>query len=68
MPAGVPVATVGIGASGAKNAVVLAARILGVGDPRHRDLVRRYKDKLVKESEQKAERVRSEWEKSGQSR
>ena len=31
MPAGVPVATVSIG--GARNAGLLAARILGVGDP-----------------------------------
>jgi 5-(carboxyamino)imidazole ribonucleotide mutase len=32
MPAGVPVATVGIGAAGARNAAVLAASILAVGD------------------------------------
>jgi 5-(carboxyamino)imidazole ribonucleotide mutase len=31
MPAGIPVATVGVG--GAKNAGILATRILGVGDP-----------------------------------
>ena len=33
MPAGVPVATVAIGASGAKNAAHLAAQILALGDP-----------------------------------
>jgi phosphoribosylaminoimidazole carboxylase PurE protein len=38
MPAGVPVATVGIGAPGAKNAAHLAARILARGD---RELARR---------------------------
>jgi 5-(carboxyamino)imidazole ribonucleotide mutase len=42
MPAGVPVATVAIGAAGAKNAAWLAARILGVTDgsvaERHREL------------------------------
>jgi 5-(carboxyamino)imidazole ribonucleotide mutase len=32
MPAGVPVATVAIGKAGAKNAIVLAARILALGD------------------------------------
>ncbi|HCC32882.1 MAG TPA: 5-(carboxyamino)imidazole ribonucleotide mutase [Clostridiales bacterium] len=32
MPAGVPVATVAIGASGAKNAALLAAQILGIYD------------------------------------
>ncbi len=33
MPPGVPVATVAIGAAGAKNAAHLAARILALGDP-----------------------------------
>jgi phosphoribosylaminoimidazole carboxylase PurE protein len=33
MPPGVPVATVAIGAAGAKNAAVLAARILALHDP-----------------------------------
>jgi phosphoribosylaminoimidazole carboxylase PurE protein len=33
MPPGVPVATVAIGSAGAKNAAVLAAQILAVGDP-----------------------------------
>lgn len=34
MPGGVPVATVAIGTAGAKNAAVLAARILALGDAR----------------------------------
>ncbi len=33
MPPGIPVATMGIGKSGAKNAAVLATRILATGDP-----------------------------------
>lgn len=33
MPGGVPVATMAIGTSGAKNAALLAARILALGDP-----------------------------------
>ncbi len=33
MPGGVPVGTVGLGSAGAKNAALLAAQILGVGDP-----------------------------------
>jgi 5-(carboxyamino)imidazole ribonucleotide mutase len=33
MPAGIPVATVAIGAAGAKNAAVLAAEILALGEP-----------------------------------
>jgi 5-(carboxyamino)imidazole ribonucleotide mutase len=34
MPAGIPVATVAIGAAGGKNAAVLAAEILALGDDR----------------------------------
>jgi len=41
MPAGIPVATVAIGAAGAKNAAWLAARIIAITDPgveqRHRE-------------------------------
>ncbi len=40
MPGGVPVATMGIGRSGAINAALLAARILGVGDAEIRAGVR----------------------------
>jgi len=41
MPGGVPVATMGIGRSGAINAALLAARILGVRDPEIRERVRK---------------------------
>ena len=33
MPGGIPVATLAIGEAGAKNAGILAARILALGDP-----------------------------------
>jgi phosphoribosylamine--glycine ligase len=33
MPPGIPVATMGIGKAGARNAGVLAARILALGNP-----------------------------------
>ena len=62
MPAGVPVATVGIGRSGAKNAVVLAAKILGVADDKYKALIHNYKEQLVEESVQKAERVAADWQ------
>ena len=39
MPAGVPVACVGIGTSGAKNAALLAAQILGI---KHKDISNAY--------------------------
>lgn len=61
MPPGVPVATVGIGSSGAKNAAVLAAEILGAGDPRFREKVRKYKESLVREAEEKSRRVQQDW-------
>jgi 5-(carboxyamino)imidazole ribonucleotide mutase len=47
MPAGVPVACVGIGPSGAKNAALLAAQILGVKYKEIRDSYEKYKQKLA---------------------
>src|SRR2546422_7334730 len=44
MPAGIPVGTLAIGRAGAVNAALLATAILGVGHPRFRDAVRRYRD------------------------
>ncbi|MDR7513023.1 MAG: 5-(carboxyamino)imidazole ribonucleotide mutase [Armatimonadota bacterium] len=41
MPGGVPVATVAVGRAGAVNAALLAARILGLGDARIREALRR---------------------------
>ncbi len=43
MPEGVPVATMAIGAPGARNAAVLAAQILALSDNRLRDRVRYFK-------------------------
>ncbi len=37
MPGGIPVATMAIGSAGAKNAAILAARILALGDPTVRE-------------------------------
>ena len=47
MPPGVPVATMGIGEGGAKNAAVLAAQILAVSDPEVREKLRSYKTGLA---------------------
>lgn len=44
MPGGIPVATVGIGSNGPKNAAVLAARILSLGDERVRDRLTAHRD------------------------
>ena len=46
MPGGVPVACVGIGKSGAKNAALLAAQILSVGHKEIKEAYRRYKAEL----------------------
>lgn len=48
MPAGVPVACVGIGTSGAKNAALLAAQILGMKYEETRAAYEKYKQKLAK--------------------
>jgi 5-(carboxyamino)imidazole ribonucleotide mutase len=47
MPAGVPVACVGIGAAGAKNAALLAAQILGIRHKEIKDAYEAYKRKLA---------------------
>ena len=44
MPAGTPVGTVAIGASGARNAAFYAARILGLSDPAIEQALKKYKD------------------------
>ena len=56
MPAGVPVATVSIG--GAKNAGLLAVRILGAGDPALLDQMAQYQEKMRLEVEEKDRRLR----------
>jgi 5-(carboxyamino)imidazole ribonucleotide mutase len=45
MPAGIPVATVGVG--NARNAGLLAVRILATSDPKLRDALDRYRDDLA---------------------
>ena len=56
MPAGVPVATVSIG--GAKNAGLLAVRILGADDAQLREKMVAYQENLRQEVEAKDERLR----------
>ena len=48
MPAGVPVACVGIGTSGAKNAALLAAQILGIEHKEIREAYYKYKEELTR--------------------
>jgi 5-(carboxyamino)imidazole ribonucleotide mutase len=56
MPAGVPVATVAIGA--ARNAGLLAVRILAAADPALAQAMARFQDGLRAAAEAKGERVR----------
>jgi phosphoribosylaminoimidazole carboxylase PurE protein len=59
MPAGVPVATMGIGKSGAKNAGILAAQILARKDPLLADRLKRFKKEMAKGVEEQARAL--EW-------
>ncbi len=57
MPPGIPVATMGIGKPGAKNAAVLASRILALSDKELSRKVAEYKITMAKEVEEKAKRL-----------
>src|SRR5438309_11307480 len=58
MPAGIPVATVAIGKPGATNAGILAAQILGVGDPVIAQKLHSHKEKLAKGVEEKSKKLK----------
>lgn len=57
MPPGIPVATVSIGKSGAKNAAILAAQILAVSDADLAAKLQAYKQRMAEQVEQKARAV-----------
>lgn len=57
MPPGIPVATMGIGKPGAKNAAVLALKILALSDPELAQKVTLFREKMVKEVEEKANNI-----------
>ncbi|MFZ5776111.1 MAG: 5-(carboxyamino)imidazole ribonucleotide mutase [Thermodesulfobacteriota bacterium] len=57
MPPGVPVATMGIGKAGAKNAAILAAQILGVTDAGIAVKLAAFKEEMAREVEEKASRL-----------
>ncbi len=59
MPAGIPVATVAVGKSGARNAGILAAQILGLSDNGLAEKLAQFKKKLadgVKEKDEKLQK------------
>ena len=57
MPPGIPVATMGIGKAGAKNAAVLALRILALNDPELVANLIAFRQEMVEEVEDKARRI-----------
>jgi len=57
MPAGIPVATVAVG--GARNAGLLAVRMLGLADPRLRDAMTGFQDRLRGQAEAKGAALRA---------
>jgi Phosphoribosylcarboxyaminoimidazole (NCAIR) mutase len=57
MPPGVPVATMGVGKSGATNAGFLAIQILALGDEKLTARLTEYKANLEKSVEEKSRRV-----------
>jgi len=58
MPAGLPVATVGIGGSGARNAAYLAVQMLAVGDEALRQAVIEHRRRLPEQVAEKDRKVK----------
>ncbi|MFZ5447128.1 MAG: 5-(carboxyamino)imidazole ribonucleotide mutase [Thermodesulfobacteriota bacterium] len=61
MPAGVPVATMAIGSSGAKNAAIFAAQILALSDPRLQERLKRHKEDLEQQVAQQADKIPADY-------
>ena len=59
MPPGIPVATMAIGKSGARNAGILAAQIMATSDPELGKKLEAYKKERALQVEQKAKKVES---------
>ncbi len=57
MPPGIPVATMAIGKSGARNAGILAVQMLALGEPRLASELERMKEEMAAEVERKAKDI-----------
>jgi len=57
MPPGIPVATMGIGKAGAKNAAILVAQIIGVTDTQMAEKLADFKAEMVSQVEEKARKL-----------
>ncbi|MBM3284169.1 5-(carboxyamino)imidazole ribonucleotide mutase [Candidatus Gottesmanbacteria bacterium] len=58
MPSGVPVACVATGKAGAKNSALLAAQILGIKYPEFREKMKKYKEQMATEVEEKNRKLK----------
>ena len=62
MPTGVPVATMAIGKSGAKNAALFAAQVLANKYPEIKNGIEDYRRRLLSELEEKSKKIEKEYE------
>ncbi len=60
MPKGVPVATMGLGKSGASNAALLAVQILGLKDSALVSKMRDYREKMASQVESKSKKIQQD--------
>jgi phosphoribosylaminoimidazole carboxylase PurE protein len=65
MPAGVPVATMALGAAGARNAAIFAAQILALTDPRLQQKLEEYKRELENSVIKQMEKIPPEYRGKG---
>jgi phosphoribosylamine--glycine ligase len=61
MPPGIPVATMGIGKAGAKNAAILTAQIISLSDPALAVKLGEFKTRMAAEVTAKAEKLAREF-------
>jgi 5-(carboxyamino)imidazole ribonucleotide mutase len=61
MPAGVPVATMALGAAGATNAAIFAVQILALGDARLREVLQKHKQALEEKVARQAQEIPPEY-------
>ena len=57
MPKGIPVATMGLGRSGAANAAILAVQVLSLEEPSLREKLKQYREKMASEVESKSKKI-----------
>ncbi len=59
MPGGVPVGTMGVGKSGAKNAALLSVQILSLSDSDLKAKLHHYKERIAREVEEKDKKLKN---------